>query len=73
MKSGIFVSTSARQHVSTSARQHVSTSARQHVRHNCALNQCDHLFSSFSDPSSAFTHATNAFIFIHPVLPRPDG
>ena len=59
---------SARQHVSTSARQHVSTSAR----YNCVFNQHHPLFQ-LSYPSSAFTHIRNPLIFIHPVLPRPDG
>jgi len=48
-----------------------STSAR----YNCAFNQHKkfHPFFQLYYPSSAFTHATNAFIFIHPALPRPDG
>ena len=56
---------------STSARQHVSTSAR----YNCAFNQHKkfHPFFQLYYPSSAFTHIRNPLIFIHPVLPRPDG
>jgi len=69
-----FFSTSARQHVSTSARQHVSTSARQ--PHNCVFNQHKkfHPLFQLSYPSSAITYIIrNLFLFIHPMLPRPDG